>query len=295
MTLNNCSGVTVSELTLTGGYVTNSGFGGGILLSACGGVVSGCIISNNTVAPVSGEADGGGIYAGYSSLLFDNCLVKSNAATIGASYGGGIYMDGYTTMTVLNSVIANNRCTGSSRYGGGVYGYYTYSGYSLLRNCLVVGNTTTNGAGTSGTGDGLQFYGAAFLENCTVANNAGQGIDRQHGGFTVTVTNSIIWGNGDDIYDSQGGGSNVKLGWSDIEDGDSNGVNGCISVDPRFVNTNAANYHLVGGSPCLNTGTNQVWMGVAIDLDGNKRLAGARVDMGAYEAIADLGIMIQIL
>jgi hypothetical protein len=289
LTLNNCSGVRLSELMLTGGYQTNStsGGGGGIALSACGAVLAGCVVSNNTVAPVSGEADGGGIYASYSVVTLSNCLVKANTASVGASYGGGIYYDGYTSLILLNTIIANNRCTGSTRSGGGVYGNYASS--SLLRNCLVVANTTTNAAGVNGTGDGLQFYGSATLENCTVANNGGQGIDRQSGGYTVTVTNSIVWGNGDDIYDSQGGGSYVKLGYSNIEDGDSNGVNGCFSLNPLFANTNAFDYRLTSKSPCINNGTNQVWIAMASDLDGNKRLQGNSVDMGAYEFLPPPG------
>jgi len=49
------------------------------------------------------------------------------------------------------------------------------------------------------------------------------------------------------------------------------------------VNRSAGNLRLLANSPCINAGTNQAWMVGAFDLDGNPRIAGGRVDMGAYE------------
>ncbi len=88
----------------------------------------------------------------------------------------------------------------------------------------------------------------------------------------------------------------VTLAYSDIEDGDNNTTNGCISADPLFVNTNAADYHLVQGSPCINAGTNQAWMSGGTDLDGpgNKRIRYRIVDMGAYEALPPKGGIFRI-
>jgi hypothetical protein len=45
------------------------------------------------------------------------------------------------------------------------------------------------------------------------------------------------------------------------------------------------NYHLLPGSPCINTGDNSaVPPSVVTDLDGNPRIIDGTVDMGAYEA-----------
>jgi hypothetical protein len=39
----------------------------------------------------------------------------------------------------------------------------------------------------------------------------------------------------------------------------------------------------LGQSPCRDTGKNNSWMETAHDLQGQKRLVGTTVDMGAYE------------
>ena len=68
---------------------------------------------------------------------------------------------------------------------------------------------------------------------------------------------------------------------------------GNISQDPQFVepdgpdndpNTYEDNdYRLSPPSPCIDTGKNEDWMSQALDLEGNPRVVGERVDMGAYE------------
>jgi hypothetical protein len=311
LTLNSCPGVTVSEVTLTGGYVTNNGCGGGIALWSCNGsVLSDCIITNNTVAPVAANspAYGGGVYSSNSAIFVKNCLVQGNTANAsgsGGSSGGGLFLT-YGIVTVSNCVVLTNtaksgsgQCTGgglamwsatgtlrdsifannqSGPSSGGRYagGLYVTGVRGWLRNCLVVENTTLASAGSGGG-----IYGDTALENCTVANNGISGI-----AWGTTVSNSIVWGNGDDIC-----GNTPTLSWSDIGNGDNYGNNGCISNNPLFVNTNAADYRLTSKSPCLNTGTNQAWMLTSRDLIGNKRLQGNSVDMGPYECAPDPGTM----
>jgi len=62
--------------------------------------------------------------------------------------------------------------------------------------------------------------------------------------------------------------------------------------DPMFADPFGGDYHLQGGSPCIDTGDNgAVPPGVTTDRDGNTRIldgngdATARVDMGAYEYV----------
>ncbi len=55
--------------------------------------------------------------------------------------------------------------------------------------------------------------------------------------------------------------------------------------DPQFVSVAGKDFHLKSTSPCINTGTNQVWMNGATDLDGQRRKDPVYgiVDMGCYE------------
>ena len=50
-----------------------------------------------------------------------------------------------------------------------------------------------------------------------------------------------------------------------------------------FVNVAAGDLHLLPTSPCVNAGLNQGWMTDSTDLDGNPRISGGVVDMGAFE------------
>jgi hypothetical protein len=160
-------------------------------------------------------------------------------------------------------------------------GLYVSSGTQTLRNVLFARNDCYQGFG--GTfGDGINVdSGAIVLQNCTLVDNSGEGI-RQFGG-TVTATNCILWANGDDVAGT------VTLAYSDIEDGDSSGANGNLSVDPLFENAAAGNYRLKPTSLCVNAGTNQTWMQNALDLDGKRRVALLVVDMGAYEVQTSVG------
>ncbi|MFA6047011.1 MAG: choice-of-anchor Q domain-containing protein, partial [Phycisphaerales bacterium] len=56
-----------------------------------------------------------------------------------------------------------------------------------------------------------------------------------------------------------------------------------IDVDPQFMNWEEGNFRLAALSPCIDAGTNRDWMSGAKDLDGNARIIGPSVDMGAYE------------
>jgi len=57
---------------------------------------------------------------------------------------------------------------------------------------------------------------------------------------------------------------------------------GNITNDPRFLNPSTGDFHLQTNSPCINAGNNSA-VASATDLDGNPRIVGGTVDLGAYE------------
>ena len=176
---------------------------------------------------------------------------------------------------------------GQNAYGGGLY----ITGDTTVRNCLIAANDANSTATSGKTPRGDASYvagGTVLFESCTVVTNhpvahprggdaytAGLGIEVAGG--TVTIRNSILWGNGDDVIGT------VALEYSDVEDGDNVGVDGCISADPQFIDAAGSDFRVKGFSPCANAGTNQAWMVAATDLAGSPRLSGSAVEMGAYE------------
>jgi hypothetical protein len=292
LTLYNAANARVEGLTLTGGVITNksvNSYGGGVFVDQCGSVsIASCAIISNRVEAVSPANHvmgyGGGIYLGNASLTVSNCVISNNTAVSRGDFssdsgrGGGLYSAGVAN--VLRCIFAGNVATNSSNpfgEGGGVFGYGAVS----LNACLFHHNRARS------AGDAIAVRGGQMsVEGCTMVNHARDGIWQAAG--AVAVTNSILWNNGDDVVGT------VSLTYSDIEDGDNNGTNGCISIDPLFVDASVADYRLTKFSPCINAGTNGMWMAGALDLDGNFRVRGGKVDMGAYECQAMSGTMLVI-
>src|SRR6185436_14750571 len=72
-----------------------------------------------------------------------------------------------------------------------------------------------------------------------------------------------------------------------------NGGFGNITNAPLFVNQASGNLRLQSNSPCINAGLNAP-APAGSDLDGNPRIVGYTVDMGAYESPISIALQLTI-
>ena len=142
-----------------------------------------------------------------------------------------------------------------------------------------------------------------LIRNCTVAYHMTTGIGIGEGG-TTTIVNCIIYNNNHNAGIWARRGATVNIRYSNMQGGleaihterDSivNWGPGNIDADPCFVQLphwdandyfwTDGDYHLLLNSPCIDRGDpNFDATPGETDIDGEPRVMGVRVDMGAYE------------
>jgi len=256
------SNATLSGFTLTNGVGWH--VAGGVGCESVTAVVSNCVISGNLG---SDFGDGGPVYGGgaYGGTL-NNCTLTGNSVwTDDRAYGGGAY-----GCTLNRCTLANNAVYADySAYGGGAES-------CTLNNCVVTGNSASSGIRFSpyyAYGGGADL---CTLTNCTVAGNSV--IGGWGGGASASrVYNCIAYFN---TGGSFSGGQQYYCCATPPY-----GLNsfGNINSPPLFVDTNGwANLRLQSNSDCINAGSN-AFAPAGPDVDGNPRIVGGAVDIGAYE------------
>ncbi|MGD8454129.1 MAG: right-handed parallel beta-helix repeat-containing protein [Phycisphaerae bacterium] len=218
-------------------------------------VVAGLTITNGYVTAASpGGYYGGGIHCAVSSPTLRDCIIAGNSST----YGGGVCCRGLADAVVINCAITGNTGAG---------GVYCSNSAPTLANCLIAQNWGDCGVGCS--------YSAPTLINCTiVGNKAGIGIFSDES--SPVLSNCIVWTNNGQAITHYGDGglivtySAIQGGWL----GEGN-----TDADPLVT----PDGHLQAGSPCLNAGDPNGEYSGQTDIDGEARVLGGRVDVGADE------------
>jgi hypothetical protein len=264
------SGATLSGLTLTNGRA--AGGGGGLFCESTDVVVSNCVVSGNLsfvqyaflfnppcCERIDYGASAGGVYGG----TLNNCILDNNVAETSWSYGP--ICDITSCSAVHDGQFAAYEIPG---LGGGARN-------AILNQCILKSNSAGYGGGA---------YGCT-LNNCTVVLNSATSLspfafDYGGGTYECSAHNCVVYFNmavRGTNYDSSS-----TINYSCTTPLPTNGVDGNISSDPLFVNAANGDFHLQPNSPCINAGEN-AYVTASADLDGNPRIAGGTVDIGAYE------------
>lgn len=156
----------------------------------------------------------------------------------------------------------------------------------LAESCAFVGNDSPDaGAGASVGG----LNGEFAVRNCTfAANSSGSGA----GGLFISSTaspdivqNCILVANsgmpGSEQLGINAANTLATVSYSNVEGGFPG--TGNIDVDPLFANLAGGDVHLAMGSPCIDAGDPNVAVLTAADFEGDPRVLGAGVDLGADE------------
>jgi predicted outer membrane repeat protein len=190
-------------------------------------------------------------------MNINNCLFSNNKAFRG---GGAIAID-QTSMTLYNCVFYQN---GANEYGLDIAIFDANSSATLINNTFYK---------SKGIGDGVIY---SF-------------------GHSLELFNSIIWGNSGGVSFSINAPviANCIIQGRPEEPGMGNLAG---TTDPMLVDDINSYFTLQNNSPCIDKGKNSYYSDYAGNLqtnkgiDGNARLVGDFIDMGATENQPSTGI-----
>lgn len=269
---------TTSHPVITDNLITENsaaGGGGGIAVVGQARLVSYAqaapFIARNTISRNASGYVGGGIesYGHASPLIFNNRIIANVAGDSEVNIdagGGGIYAtsrdvdDEPISFAVCAPSIVSNVIGANGGYlGAGIYLWDTDAGVPTVTNNTIIANN----------GIGLYWKTTSpLIRNNLVVNNAWGLVQPAGESNSLTIRNNCVRGERTDY-----GGI-----------ADQTGSNGNISIDPRIANASIGDIRLQPDSPCINKGltgaTSPGWK----DIEGQDRVIGNGVDIGADES-----------
>jgi hypothetical protein len=196
---------------------------------------------------------GGGAYAKESNIVADRTTFIRNVGQRGSAVAVEAFADGYTARFVNSLFVGAASNTESPLF-------YTYR-YGLVEilHATFVGPTSSSGVA-------IHFDNSEGSVINTIASTFATAIKQQEGVVAEDFNLYHTVGSRVDGVAAEGGHS--------------------LTGDPRFVGADAGDYQLGSGSAAIDAGTD---VGVTHDLVQTVRPQGAKMDIGAYEAMATSG------
>ncbi|KAB8155979.1 T9SS type A sorting domain-containing protein [Kordia sp. TARA_039_SRF] len=243
-----------------------------------------------------------------NDVLFTNNRVERGGVVYYAHTGA---QSGNYNYTFTNCTFTNNL----GRFASLVYGENPRTNGTLTStfiNCAFYENVVADLSGSDAGTNALFWFRTdlattqeAIFINSTIANNSLSAtstttagvvsISRNSGTANLEMYNTIIWDNtltnGNEQvsvnrFGTQTAPNSVTIANSLAPDGFSNWttISNIQTTNPMFSDPSAGRYTLITGSPAIDAGDNTLFpAAITEDLNGNTRIVGGTIDMGAYE------------
>jgi hypothetical protein len=290
--------------------------GGGMYNKAGTPTLIDCVFSKNHTNGATNQEGGGGMYNQGGSPTLRNCRFVGNTAT---NNGAGLF-NMRANPTIIDTAFDGNVIVvvSNTHVGGGIL---NNSSNATIINCMFTGNSARRNEAVNpgdGAGGGVQNWGGGTnptVVNCTFSENTavdvGGGLAANAGARAV-VSNCIFWGNRarNNANEQIGGagGDPTVVTYSCVQGGKPG--EGNISLDPLFMDADGPD-NIVGTadddlrpwphSPCIDAGDDSalpiditdmdgdgdIVEPIPFDFDGNPRISGFSVDIGACESATE--------
>jgi hypothetical protein len=264
------------------GFDVSATFGGGFLI-----IDTNATLYNSRIDACTADYGGGIAVIGGGKTYVESSDVRGNSANLS---GGGIFTSGAVNTTLSNTFVRENNAVTS---GGGAF--FSVAGRPYVVGCWINNNTARNGAGllfwqtdgavvtrTTVSYNIADGWGAGVLCDATSPELTHLTISENYAGYgggglycgtgaAPVLTNCLLWGNTDDLFEEED--SLATLSHCLVGDGDRDGIDGNFSAPPLFQDSATADFRLLNGSPAIDRGLDLGW--------GHE---GAAPDIGSIES-----------
>ncbi len=248
----------IQRNTVAASLTTSMAFGGGGTF-AC--TLLRCVVRDNRALGVTfvtsgAGCTGGGVLNGSATDcdIHHNEVVSGGGSSFGGLGGAGAALATLVGCTVHENTLYPLFPSTPTVGGGGVYG-------GTATRCRIWANSAPHGAGAAN----------AALVNCALDANfasvSGGALAVLYGASSASARNCILWG--DSLPETAVISGSLTIEWSNV-DGGFPGT-GNINNEPLFQSAPNHDYHLLAGSPCIDSGDP-----AQFDPDGS------RIDMGVF-------------
>ncbi|MCP4200696.1 MAG: hypothetical protein GY769_02025, partial [bacterium] len=259
------------------GTASGSPYGGGVSVRALTAAATAKVTLDHVVLRENHAGTGGGAavqaWVGIAELVIKNSLIEANIAGEGGGLAAVADLGGVAKIRLESSTVLGNEAQewpDSEGWGGALYANSIREGTADidLVNSILAQNTSESGGiyVRSGYCDGCHDEATTDVDllNTTVTDNGTPGIVARswdQGQTTVSLVNSIAWGNSYNEIDAIGDSRTTEItAWySDVGrtemgfNATYNPIGGMLDTDPFFVEPSDG-YHLGEASDLIDAG-----------------------------------------